>query len=228
MQRYIERFVSQASFWWVTRSHDNHFIKCYASCHYTSLTVCARFDTGICICKCVFIYVTFSLWDNEEYLNVVLWWRHQMETFSALLALWAGIYRSPVNSPHKDQWRGALMFSLIWARIVGWVNNREPGDLRRHSAPYDVTVTICVLWSQMFGISDGLAADMINVAMAVCLLFEMATFLLSLKYWYPFNLPNKNTCLGFMMYDPSQHSWVMIDITIFLCYAQNTVDKHGL
>ena len=26
-----------------------------------------------------------------------------------------GIPRSPVNSPHKGQWRGALMFSLIWS-----------------------------------------------------------------------------------------------------------------
>ena len=26
-----------------------------------------------------------------------------------------GIHRSPVNSPHKGQWRGALMFSLICA-----------------------------------------------------------------------------------------------------------------
>ena len=34
--------------------------------------------------------------------------------------------------PHKGQWRGALMFSLICARINGWVNNREAGDLRRH------------------------------------------------------------------------------------------------
>ena len=34
-----------------------------------------------------------------------------------------GIRRSPVNSPHKGQWRGALMFSLIWAWINGWINN---------------------------------------------------------------------------------------------------------
>ena len=34
------------------------------------------------------------------------------------------IHRSPVNSPHKVQYRGALMFSLICARINGWVNNR--------------------------------------------------------------------------------------------------------
>ena len=41
-------------------------------------------------------------------------------------------HRSPVNSPHKGQWRGALMFSLICTRINGWVNNGEAGDLRRH------------------------------------------------------------------------------------------------
>ena len=51
-----------------------------------------------------------------------------------------GIHRSSVNSPHKGQWRGALMFSLIYARMNGWVNNREAGDLRRHRADYDVTV----------------------------------------------------------------------------------------
>ena len=49
-----------------------------------------------------------------------------------------GIHRSPVNSPHKGQWRGALMFSLICARINAWVNS-EAGDLRRNHAHYDVT-----------------------------------------------------------------------------------------
>ena len=40
----------------------------------------------------------------------------------------------------EGQWRGALMFSLIWAPINGWVNNGEAGDLRRHRAHYDVIV----------------------------------------------------------------------------------------
>ena len=43
-------------------------------------------------------------------------------------------------SPHKGQWRGALMFSLICVWINGWVNNREAGDLRRYRAHHDVTV----------------------------------------------------------------------------------------
>ena len=47
---------------------------------------------------------------------------------------------SPVNSPHKGQWRGALMFCLIRAWINSWVNNCEAGDLRRYLAHCDVIV----------------------------------------------------------------------------------------
>ena len=54
--------------------------------------------------------------------------------------------RSLVNSPHKGQWRGALMFSLIRVWIKGWVNNREAGDLRRYRGHYDVIVTFIMIW----------------------------------------------------------------------------------
>ena len=80
------------------------------------------------------------------------WWRHQMETFSALLALCAGNSPVPVNSPHKGQWRGALIFSLICARLNDWVNNREAGDFRHHRDHYDVIVMKsyhCETYSQL-------------------------------------------------------------------------------
>ena len=73
-----------------------------------------------------------------QHLARASWWRHQMETFSALLA----ICPVPVNFPHKGQWRGALMFSLVCTRINGWVNNGEAGDLRRYRAYYNVTVML--------------------------------------------------------------------------------------
>ena len=38
------------------------------------------------------------------------------------------------------QWRGALMFSLIYAWRNVWGNSRDTGDLRRHRAHYNVTV----------------------------------------------------------------------------------------
>ena len=53
-----------------------------------------------------------------------------------------GIHRSPVNSPHKGQWRGALMFSLIFAWTNGGVIKGKAGGLGRSCAHYDVTVTI--------------------------------------------------------------------------------------
>ena len=87
-----------------------------------------------------------------------------METFSALLAIVRGIHMSPVNSPHKGQWRGAMMFSLTCAWINDWVNNREAGDLRRHRAHYDVTVMVqnlpcvylsrCCMFSCYIGTQD--------------------------------------------------------------------------
>ena len=57
-----------------------------------------------------------------------------------------GIHRSPVNSPHKGQWRGAFTFSLICVWITGWVNNCDAGDLRRYHAHYDVIVMENVVW----------------------------------------------------------------------------------
>ena len=56
----------------------------------------------------------------------VIKWKH----FSRNWPFVRGIHQSPVNSPHKGQWRGALMFSLICVWINDWVNNRKTGDLR--------------------------------------------------------------------------------------------------
>ena len=70
--------------------------------------------------------------DNDDFTE----WKH----FPRYWPFVRGIHRSPVNSPHKGQWREALLFSLICVWINGWVNNREAGDLKRHRAHYDVIV----------------------------------------------------------------------------------------
>ena len=66
----------------------------------------------------------------------VIKWKH----FPCYRPFMPGIHQSPVNSPHKGQWRAALLFSLICTGINGWLNNGENGDLRRHRPHYDVTV----------------------------------------------------------------------------------------
>ena len=71
-----------------------------------------------------------------NYHDDVIEWKH----FPRYWPFVRGIHRSAVNSPHKGQWRGALMFSLICTRINGWVNNGEAGDLRSHRAHDDIIV----------------------------------------------------------------------------------------
>ena len=65
----------------------------------------------------------------------VIKWKH----FPRNWPIVRGIHRSRWI-PHKGQWRGALMSSLICVWIKGWVNNREADDLRRHHGHYDVIV----------------------------------------------------------------------------------------
>ena len=60
-----------------------------------------------------------------------------------------GIHRSLANSPHKGQWRRALMFSLICVWINDWANNREAGVLRRYRAHYDIIV-MDIMFGQLF------------------------------------------------------------------------------
>ena len=76
-------------------------------------------------------------WSNQAHDDVIKW-KH----FPRYWPFVRGIHRSPVNSPHKGQWYGALMFSLICVWIDDWVNNREAGDLRRYRAHYEVTVMV--------------------------------------------------------------------------------------
>ena len=78
---------------------------------------------------------------RELCISQKTWWRHQMETFSALLALCAR--NSPVTGDFPSQGpvtRSFDVFSLICAWINAWVNKREVDDLSRHRAHYDITL----------------------------------------------------------------------------------------
>ena len=76
------------------------------------------------------VYCAYSEHDD------VIKWKH----FPRYWPFVRGIHRSPVNSTHKGQWRGALMLPLICVWTNAWVNNRDAGDLRRYRVHYDVTV----------------------------------------------------------------------------------------
>ena len=86
--------------------------------------------------QCKYTFKQFSTRMVNKFHDGVIKWKH----FPHHWLFVRGIHQSPVNSPHKGQWRGTLMFSLISVWTIGWVNNRDAGDLRRHPAHYDVTV----------------------------------------------------------------------------------------
>ena len=69
------------------------------------------------------------VWDSYKFHFIlnhddVIKWKHFPRNWPFV----RGIHRSPMNSPHKGQWRGAFMFSLICVWINDWENNREAGD----------------------------------------------------------------------------------------------------
>ena len=78
---------------------------------------------------------------------------------------------TPVNSPHKGQWRGALIFSLICARTYGWVNNGEAGDLRRHRAHYDVIVMMSSIYSNRSQFA-ALCCGLVSVSLSDTILIQ--------------------------------------------------------
>ena len=67
---------------------------------------------------CMFHKVVSTATKSQRNCNVhdeVIKWKH----FPRYWPFVRGIHRWPVNSPHKGQWRGALMFSLIcWPRLT--------------------------------------------------------------------------------------------------------------
>ena len=102
-----------------------------------------------------------SLWVRTKHDDVIKW-KH----FPRYWPFVWEIHRSPVNSPHKGPWCGALMFSLNCVWINGWVNNRQAGDLWRH---------LCRLWRHFnaFRTFNGSLAKWFNNQCSVRILYKL-------------------------------------------------------
>ena len=79
---------------------------------------------------------------KKHYHDIMIdaWWRHQMETFSALLALCAG--NSPVTGEFPSQGPVTLSFDVFFDLHLNKRWSTQFGDLIRHRAHYDVTVMV--------------------------------------------------------------------------------------
>ena len=91
-------------------------------------------------------FLRLYLFPSHVRFTQAAWWRQQRKHFPRYWPFVQGIHRSPVYSPYKGKWRGALMFSLICTWINGWINEREAIDLRRVRTHYDVTV----MWASIY------------------------------------------------------------------------------
>ena len=112
-----------------------------------------------------------QLTEYHETHDDVIKWKH----FPRYWPFVRGIHRSPVNSPHKGQWHGAFMFSLICVWINDWVNNREAGHLRRYRAHYDVIVMFSAffpLWGKP-PVTGGYSSQWSVIAESWCLFFSL-------------------------------------------------------
>ena len=125
----------------------------------------------------------------------VMKWKHFPRSWSLV----RGIHRSPVNSPHKGQWRGALMFSMICPWINGWISDSEAG----HRAHYDATV---MLWDRVTGIkwdtdrhNDELGY-IINLVLSVHIYFRSRTVYTILLDSIMFEKNRKTTKIVFLTY----------------------------
>ena len=104
----------------------------HSSVHWTSQCTLAQ-DKGSAVNSPRRSFRSGSFLSHDD----VIRWKH----FPRYCPFVRGIRQSPVNFPHKGQWRGSLMFSLICAWINAWINNREAGDLTRHHACNDTSHT---------------------------------------------------------------------------------------
>ena len=129
------------------------------------------------------------------------WWRHQMETFSALLAICAG--NSPVPGEFPGQRPVTQSFDVFFDLRLnnGWVNNREAGDLRRCRAHYDVIVMLqkmhiillCFYWIWLYMMMSDLQFFLEYVYMYIYVYMYVAfcLFLKSFICWHILGLYNK-------------------------------------
>ena len=100
-------------------------------------------------------------WAVRFLVHDVMKWQH----FPCYWPFVRGIHWLPVNAPHKSQWCGTFMFSLICTWINGWVNSGETGDLGCHHTHYHFTVmwwAPSVKRKDHHGVSSGWSSTLFN------------------------------------------------------------------
>ena len=94
------------------------------------------------LCLITFFNIARS---SMEHNADITWWHDDVikgKYFPRYRPFVRRIHRSSVNSPHKSQWLGGLIFFSICAWSYRWANNGDAGDFRHHHAHFSVAVMV--------------------------------------------------------------------------------------
>ena len=140
---YLKNDRSYIFFWKYSICKVTQFKYVWRTCYVYSKflpEIVFPFDKWLWIHKYVEVLCLLRASDSIYCLSWDPLWRHQMETFSALLAICAG--NSPVTGEFPAQTPVTrsfdFFFDLRLNKRLG--NNGDAGDMRRHRAHYDVAV----------------------------------------------------------------------------------------
>ena len=208
----------------IAKTNDPYLVYIYvALCHWKvnfaheilrKITEQNKRGNRVCIVYCINKYGGIN-WVTDPCLNSkghddVIKWKH----FPRCWPYVRGIHRPPVNSPHKGQWRGALMFSLICVWMNGWVNNDEAGDLRRHRAHYDVTVVRYKIWVWLIDYIPQFHSYVTRCIQSALIIDALISITVSWKRYDIFFIMHLNKLYNFSVVYTIAPSWTESDYMI--------------
>ena len=99
---------------YVGRLRDELYTKCMVAMG-NAVAMCYRccLQFPLCIIQVIYVILYSTSKKYAQHLVLLMMTSSNGNTFRATGPFVRGIHRSPVSSPHKGQWHGALMFSLI-------------------------------------------------------------------------------------------------------------------
>ena len=95
------------------------------------------------------------MWYHSQHDDVSKW-KHFQRNWPFV----RGIHRSTVNSPHKDQWRGALMFSLQW--LLSFCAENAGYVILYAVEIYELMLVMLVVCYKLFNCVSGLCGIFIH------------------------------------------------------------------
>ena len=131
-----------------------------------------------------------SVWN---YHDDVVKWKH----YPRYWPFGRGIHWSPMDSTHKGQWRGALMFLWSAPKGNGWANNRDTDDLDSNRLHYNVNPMMIERHSWLhkhqpktFGMQD--ICNLVLFCLESTIYVHYATTLYSMSVQFWVNYASKN------------------------------------